>query len=120
MAVTLSGCSDALQSTEQHRLDAPRTVNGDPAKGRDLVAAVGCGVCHTIPGIPGATGIVGPPLTTFARRTYIAGIVPNEPTALSAWVSNAPSLLPQTAMPRLPISHDDATHIVAFLYTLQK
>jgi cytochrome c1 len=81
---------------------------------------VGCGVCHIIPGVPGAAGIVGPPLTTFARRTYIAGIVPNEPAALVAWVRNAPSLAPQTAMPRLPISQDEATHIAAYLYTLQQ
>lgn len=119
-ALVLSRCSDASQQVDQHGLDARRIANGDSTRGRDLIAAVGCGVCHTIPGISGAGGIVGPPLTTFARRTYIAGVIPNEPAALVTWVRNAPSLVPQTAMPNLPISHDDARHIAAYLYTLQK
>ncbi|ANW00898.1 c-type cytochrome [Bradyrhizobium icense] len=119
-ALVLSGCSDGYQPVEQYRAEARRIVNGDAKIGRDLIAEVGCGVCHAIPGIPGAVGIVGPPLNTFARRTYIAGIVPNEPRTLVTWVRNAPSLVPQTAMPQLPISHQDATHITAYLYTLTK
>jgi cytochrome c2 len=118
--VLLSGCSDAQQPAEQNSFDARRIVNGDVMKGRELIAAVGCGACHKIPGIPGAVGIVGPPLNTFARRTYIAGTVPNEPATLVTWVRNAPSLVPQTAMPQLPISHEDAMHIAAYLYTLRK
>jgi hypothetical protein len=37
----------------------------------DILTKAGCPVCHTIPGIPGATGQVGPPLilgTTGERR----------------------------------------------------
>ena len=118
-AALLSGCSDAYQPVEQHRVEGRRIVNGDAGIGRDVIAAVGCGVCHTIPGVPGAAGIVGPPLNAFAQRAYIAGIIPNESMALVMWVRNAPSLVPQTAMPQLPISHGDAMDIAEFLYTLK-
>jgi cytochrome c2 len=119
-ASALSGCSDAVQPADQHLSQPGRLINGDAKTGRDLIAATGCGVCHAIPGVPGASGIVGPPLNGFAHRTYIAGTIPNESATLVAWVRNAPSLVPQTAMPRLPVSHDAATHIAAYLYTLTK
>lgn len=119
--VVLGGCSDLQQAAEQKSyFDERRLVNGDAAKGRELVAAVGCGTCHAIPGVPGANGIVGPPLNTFAKRTYIAGMIPNEPTVLVAWVRDAPSLSQRTAMPQLPISYQEAVHIAAYLYTLRK
>ena len=119
--VILGGCSDPQQAAEQNRhFGERRILNGDAAKGRELIAAVGCGTCHTIPGVPGAVGIVGPPLNRFAKRTYIAGAIPNEPAALVAWVRDAPSLVRQTAMPPFPLSYQEAVHIAAYLYTLRK
>ena len=92
---------------------------GDPAAGAAAIARVGCGACHAIPGIRGARGIVGPPLGGFARRPLIAGVVPNRPPELVQWVHDAPSLLPHTAMPRLPLSRREAVDVAAYLYTLR-
>jgi cytochrome c1 len=89
------------------------------AAGRTVVATLDCGVCHDIPGIVGADGIVGPPLAGFGRRTLIAGLLPNEPDLLAQWVRDAPSLVPNTGMPDLPISDAEAANVAAFLYTLR-
>ncbi|HEX6210600.1 MAG TPA: cytochrome C1, partial [Methylomirabilota bacterium] len=59
--------------------DATVATGGDPARGRAVIREFGCGACHTIPGVRGARGLVGPPLTAFARRTYVAGRLPNTP-----------------------------------------
>ena len=94
-------------------------AGGDPAQGRALVAAVECGVCHVIPGIPGADGIVGPTLEGFASRQYIGGIVPNEPAILVRWVQDPPAIAPNTAMPSLALTGEQARHVAAYLYTLR-
>ena len=78
----------------------------------------GCGTCHVIPGVRGARGHVGPPLTDFALRQYIAGAVPNEPAMLVRWIQNPQSIEPGTVMPPLGVNDADARHIAAYLYTL--
>ncbi len=96
-----------------------RVVGGEPEIGRRVIAAYECGVCHVIPGVRGAHGIVGPPLTDFGRRQFIGGVVPNEPTMLVRWVQDAPSIAPHTGMPDLGLSDDEARHVAAYLYTLR-
>jgi cytochrome c1 len=80
---------------------------------------VGCGACHAIPGIQGADGIVGPSLDTFARRSLIGGVVANRPGQLVRWVREAPALAPDTGMPAMPITENEARDIAAYLYTLR-
>jgi cytochrome c len=69
----------------------------------DPVAAAlvrhGCAACHEIPGIPGATGRVGPPLGGFSRQAYIAGRLPNDRDALVRWLLDPAAIKPGTAMP---------------------
>jgi cytochrome c len=95
-----------------------RVLGGDPEAGARVIARLACGVCHQIPGIPGARGIVGPPLGGFARRAYIGGVVPNEPAELARWIRDAPSIAPDTAMPALPLDEREARDAAAYLYTL--
>ena len=54
-------------------------IAGDPKRGAALIERYGCGACHTIPGINGANGLVGPPLNMMGRRIYIAGVLRNTP-----------------------------------------
>jgi cytochrome c2 len=98
-----------------------RVVGGDPAVGRALVADPrhGCGACHAIPDIPGARGVVGPPLDGFAARSYIAGQFPNRPGTLVAFLQDPPRLVPRTAMPAVGLDADGARHVAAWLYTLR-
>lgn len=92
---------------------------GDPEAGRALVVAYQCGVCHTIPGIRAARGVVGPPLTRFALRSYIGGVVPNTPQNLVAWVLEPSALAPRTAMPAVGLDAQQARDVAAYLYQLR-
>ena len=96
-----------------------RVIGGDPQAGRTAIAKYDCGVCHTIPGLNGARGTVGPPLTEFGRRSLIAGSLPNRPDMLTRWIRNPPALEPDTAMPNMGISEQEARDIAAYLYTLR-
>jgi len=94
---------------------------GDPAVGAQLIQQKGCPACHTIPGIPGANGTIGPDLGGVASRNPIAGgAVPNNgPQDLKAWIMNPPGLKPGTIMPNLGLTDQEATNIVAYLETLK-
>ena len=94
-------------------------TGGDPARGEALIVSHGCGSCHTIPGIRGAYGLVGPPLLWFSRRTYIAGELPNTPENLVRWVQSPRSIEPSTAMPVLGLTTQQARDVAAYLYTLR-
>jgi cytochrome c len=95
------------------------TTGGDARHGRKVIQAYGCGACHTIPGIHGASGVVGPPLYFFSRRTMIAGELPNTPDNLVRWIENPPSVESGTAMPKLGLSDEEARDAAAYLYTLR-
>jgi cytochrome c len=93
-------------------------TGGNARQGKALIVAYGCGSCHTIPGVPNAHGLVGPPLYFWARRTYIAGELPNTPANLVRWIHSPSSVEPNTAMPTLGVSDQDARNMAAYLYTI--
>jgi cytochrome c len=100
--------------------DEPMTaVPGNPAAGRAALERYQCGACHSIPGIAGANGLVGPPLSEYGQRVYIAGKFPKEPALLAKWIQDAPALAPQTAMPNVGVTEADARDIAAYLYQLR-
>jgi cytochrome c2 len=92
---------------------------GDAARGRKLVSELGCAGCHTIPGVRGANGKVGPPLREVGDRQFIAGMLRNEPENLVRWLRNPQSVVPGNAMPDMGITEQQARDIAAFLYTLR-
>jgi len=91
---------------------------GDPARGVRALGTYGCGSCHMIPGVDGAKGTVGPPLTAFGRRTYVAGLLPNTQENLVRWIERPQAVSPGNAMPNLGVTERDARDIAAYLYTL--
>ena len=93
-------------------------TGGDPGRGGEAVLRYGCGSCHTIPGVRGARGPVGPPLTGIANRVYLAGVLYNTPENMMLWVRAPRSVDPLTAMPDMGVSEADGRDIAAFLYTL--
>ena len=94
-------------------------TGGDPNRGRQALARYGCTTCHIIPGIAEANGLIGPPLDRFASRAYVAGVLPNTPENLVAWILNPPAIDPLTAMPAPGISEAEARDAAAYLYTLR-
>ena len=91
-----------------------------PQRGAALIRDYGCGSCHLIPGIDGAEGLVGPPLTAWALRSYIAGTLPNNPKNLVRWLTETHEVAPNTAMPELDLTEKQAGDIAAYLYTLRE
>lgn len=81
------------------------------------IAAYGCGACHTIAGISGANARVGPSLSGFAARRYIAGHLPNTAANLVEWIQHPQRVDPGNVMPYLGVSESDARDIAAYLYS---
>jgi cytochrome c len=86
-------------------------------RGARQIARYGCGTCHTIGGIAGAHGLVGPPLDSLPSRMYIAGVLPNNTTNFVRWVQDPKAVDEKTAMPALGVTESDANHIAAFIYS---
>jgi len=92
---------------------------GDPGAGRQALQQYLCVTCHAIPGVVGADSHVGPPLGGIADRQYIAGVLPNTPANMAHWLRHPTQVDPQSAMPDLGVTEQDARDIAAFLYTLR-
>jgi cytochrome c1 len=58
-------------------------------------------------------------LLFFSDRTFIAGEVPNTTENLIKWVRSPQSIEPNTAMPNLGLSEQEARDVAAYLYTLR-
>src|SRR4051794_18248731 len=89
------GCNQANKQA------AAAMTGGNPDRGKVEIQQYGCSSCHTIPGVPGADALVGPPLTQMASRGYIGGVLKNTPENMIRWLQNPPGVDPLTAMPNL-------------------
>jgi len=87
--------------------------------GRDVFTSVACISCHTVKGTP-ANGVFGPDLThLMSRATIGAGVAPNTPETLRAWVKDPAVLKPGARMPAMNLSRDQLDQLVAYLMTLR-
>lgn len=100
------------------RTPPPEVPGGNPSQGVATLERFGCGSCHTIPGVRGADGMVGPPLNDWSERGYIAGELPNNADNLIRWIMDPQGVEPGTAMPNLGVSEEQARDIAAYLFTL--
>ena len=121
-ALALAGCIVAAMLTQAACHRTPTTSaavpGGDPALGPALIRSYGCQTCHSIPGVPGADATVGPPLTGFGDRRYIAGEVANTGSNLVRWIMDPQSIEPTTVMPDAGVTEREARNIAAYLETL--
>jgi cytochrome c2 len=99
---------------------AAAMTGGEPARGKEAIGRYGCATCHTIPGVDGARGQVGPSLEGIASRSYLAGKLTNTPPNLIQWIREPQEVQPGTAMPELGVTDHDGKDIAAYLYTLRK
>jgi cytochrome c2 len=116
LVVLASACGGMNEADAR---EAAALTGGDPSRGPDLMRKYGCQSCHTIPGVVGANGLVGPPLASIASRSYIGGVLPNAPDNMLAWIRDPKRVDPKTAMPNVGVTPSDARHIAAYLYTLK-
>lgn len=109
----LSACID--------KANQPRPMaQGDAAEGLRIMERVGCAACHSIPGVAWPQGRTGGSLAGVGARPLIAGRLPNQPDVMMAVVRDAPSLLPDIAMPAMPLTDAEARDVAAYLYTLDE
>jgi cytochrome c len=112
-AFLVSACSE---------ISRPSTVtlaqSGDPQRGVQTFVDYGCISCHRIPGVPRARGIVGPPLDSWANRTFIAGQFPNTEENLTSWLMAPQAMMPGSAMPDMGVTWQDAQDMSAYLFSL--
>ena len=87
--------------------------------GKAAIDHYGCGSCHIIPGIHGADALVGPSLQHMASRTYIAGVLTNNPENMARWIQDPPAVDEKTAMPKLGVKDEDLRVMVNYLYALR-
>jgi len=118
-AVLVLAACNRIPRDSSTREQAMAMTGGDPDGAPPLFRRYGCVSCHTIPGIEGADATVGPPLASMARRSYIAGVLPNTPLNMERWIMDPPAVDPLTAMPFLGVTAPDARAIAAYLYTLR-
>ena len=118
LAAALLAVAACNKRDRQSFQDAAALTGGNPHAGREKARDYGCGTCHTIPGVPGAAALVGPPLGGIAGRMYIAGVLTNTPDHMVRWIMDPPAVDSATAMPNVGVSERDARDIAAYLYTL--
>jgi putative membrane protein len=116
LALFAGGCR---QSSALSPALAAGVTGGNPTRGAQAIREYGCATCHTIPGIPGATATVGPPLAGISGRSYIAGVLTNTPDNLVRWIKDPPGVDPLTAMPNVGVRDSVARDIASYLYTLK-
>ena len=115
-AVALGEGVSRYQKHLQTLAIARALTRGDPERGPDLMIRYGCAGCHTIPGVAGADGQVGPVLSNLRGRVYLGGVVENTGDNLVRWITDPPSFSPRTAMPKTGVDEAEARQIAAWLY----
>jgi cytochrome c oxidase subunit 2 len=100
------------------QLQDAATPDSEPVRRGERAFNAYCAACHAVRGTP-AGGILGPDLThLMSRHTIAAGLLPNTPGNLSAWIADAQALKPGCRMPTLMLSGPDLQAVVTYLATL--
>ena len=107
----LAGCRWHTATTD--------ALGRDPRHGAAVIAQAGCGTCHSVPGIPGARGRVGPSLDHIGSQSILVGILPNTPANMLTWIRTPQAVRPGDAMPNMELSEHDARDVAAYLATLR-
>jgi cytochrome c oxidase subunit 2 len=110
----------------QQKEPAAKPESGPAAEGMSIFTGNGgCVSCHTVNGIEGAAGGVGPNLTHLKSRSMFAGAtIENTAENLTKWVRDPSAMKPmrpdqKTGMPDQDLSDEDIEKVVAFLETLK-
>ena len=95
----------------------PSASSGDAKAGQQLFAQKGCVACHTIRGLPGAVGVIGPNLNDMKTRTTLAsGMLENTPENMARWIQDPQKIKPGALMMLpVPVNAQEAGQLTAFL-----
>lgn len=111
------GLAGALGEPAPRREAALRATGGNARAGRIAIAQNGCVACHAIDGFAPQHGSnAGPSLRNFGARADIAGVLPNGPQNLAAWLGRSQAFGARGHKPDTDLRHDTAVDIAAYLY----
>ncbi|MBY5407830.1 cytochrome C [Rhizobium leguminosarum] len=117
LILVLAGVAANLVKDRERRQNvAIAMTSGDPTRAAEIFRRYGCVGCHIIPGVPGADGKVGGPLTDLRQRVYIGGVANNTPENLVQWIVFPQRFSANSAMPATGISEVEARDLAAYLY----
>lgn len=97
----------------------------DQAAGAELFVTKGCSGCHTIGGLEGANGRIGPNLThLYSRERFAGAVFELNNRNMRRWLRDPPAMKPMVpdngqGMPNLGLSEDEITQLIAYLETLK-
>jgi cytochrome c len=90
-------------------------AGSEPAR-KPLFIEAGCGGCHTLAGVPGATGLVGPNLTNIGARPYlVVESIPTSQATLEQWLLDPRSLKADARMPSVGLTQQQARELAILL-----
>jgi mono/diheme cytochrome c family protein len=94
----------------------PTEPNAESSK--VMLMQYSCHSCHEIEGVVGPKTRVGPPLTDWAQRGYIAGVLPNTEANLVRFIREPHAAAPGTLMPDLHVPESHARQMAGYLMSL--
>jgi cytochrome c oxidase subunit 2 len=117
MRVVVQSPADFDRWVAQQKAE-PAEAAGAAATGKTVFASSACVGCHTIRGV--SAGVLAPDLTHFgSRSTLAAGMWPNTPENVAAWVKDPQRLKPGVKMPTLGLTDEQAAAVAAYLTGLK-
>ena len=107
-----------LWTTSEHaRLPAGSAPNGDAAKGKQTFDSVGCRGCHVVEKDSATRRSEGSADRDYAPNLWNVADKAR-PEWIYSWVKNPKALWPQTKMPDLRLTDQEAANVTAYLLTL--
>jgi len=108
----------AFEDWWTHQLQSPAPAISPEALAGRSSFNVHCGSCHAVRGTD-AAGILGPDLShLMTHRTLAAGVLPNDATDLTRWISDPQALKPGSMMPKPEVSAAELAQIHSYMDTL--
>ncbi len=118
--------ADFAKWVEEQNRPAVKPASGAAAEGYEVFTGEGgCISCHTVVGVDGAQGRVGPNLTHLkSRKTFAGAVFDNTAKNLTRWVKDPPAMKPMRpdkgfGMPDQDLSDEAVEKVVAYLETLK-
>jgi len=111
---------------------AVEALSGTARNGQDIFMSSGaCLACHTIEGVPGAMGVIGPNLTGLGnKQTFASGILDLNRENLRRWLKNPNDVKPgnrmseqapiyQTADGNINLTEKEVSALIEYLLSLK-
>ena len=106
------------QNSEPAPLLVKSAPAGDAAKGKETFDSVGCRACHVVEKDSNARRSEGSDQRDYAPN--LSNIADKaKPEWIYSWVKNPKAMWPETKMPDLRLSDDEAANLTAYLLTLK-